>query len=177
MSESLRDQLLKAGFAARPKPASKAKPAAPRPRATRPAPARSEPRADIDLARAYALRERSEREARETERREAERVARERKERKRRLNALLAGKALNLADAEIPRHFPHRGKIRRVYVTATQLAALNGGEIAVLHWLGRYLLVDRATALAAQEIDPEVLALLGEEGAVDEDGVPADLMW
>lgn len=186
MSESLREQLLKAGFAARPKPASQptskpaSKPASPTRRARQTPPARlsaGDSSADIDLARAYALRDRSEREAREIERHEAERLARERKERKRKLGALLAGKPLNVAEADIPRHFPHRGRIRRIYVSAAQLAALNGGELAVLHWLGRYLLVTRETALAAQEVDPDVLALLCEAGAADEDGVPADLMW
>jgi uncharacterized protein YaiL (DUF2058 family) len=190
MSESLRDQLLKAGFAAKPnsepraKPAQRAypsKPAVQRPQRTHPAnPSARPPRAnrsDIDLAKAYALRDKTEREARERAQREAEQRAREKKERKQKLANALNGAALNDANADIPRHFPHTNKIRRIYVTAEQLPRLNGGELAIVQFAGRYLLVARETALAAQAIDTDTLILLCDPHAVDEDGVPADLVW
>jgi uncharacterized protein YaiL (DUF2058 family) len=193
MSDSLRDQLLKAGFAAKPKPELPAKPQQrqqqqtrqqPRPpraalrQQTRPdahAPRRE--RSDIDLAKAYALRDKTERETREREQREAEQRAKEKKERKQKLANTLNGKGLNDANAEIPRHFPHTNKIRRIYVTAEQLPRLNGGELAIVQFAGRYLLVTRETALAAQAIDADALVLLCDPYAVDEDGVPADLVW
>lgn len=188
MSESLRDQLLKAGFT--PKPQNKPEPST---KGSRP-PQRSQqrpqqrpqqqrqqqrPRRDgeIDLAKAYALRDRNEREAREREQREVEQRAREKKERKQKLAALLNGKVLNDAAAEIPRHFPHANKIRRVYVTAEQLPQLNGGELAVAQFAGRYLLVTRETGVAAQAIDAEALVLLCDPHAVEDDDVPADLVW
>jgi len=57
---------------------------------------------------------------------------------------LLEGKSLNDAGAEIARHFNYGGKIKRVYVTADQLKALNAGELGVLQQNGRYLLVTAA---------------------------------
>ena len=143
--------------------------------AGQPAPRREQ--SDIDLAKAYALRDKTEREAREREQREAEQRAREKKERRQKLAALLNDKALNEASADIPRHFPHANKIRRVYVTAEQLPRLNGGELALVQHAGRYLLVTREIGLAAQAIDADALVLLCDPQAIDEDGVPADLMW
>ena len=193
MSDSLRDQLLKAGFAPPPKPDPR--PKSPRPPQGRPSGQHQPPRGqrppqqqrpqsqkpvargEIDLAKAYALRDRTEREQREREQREAEQRARERKERRQKLTALLDDKALNDAAADIPRHFPHANKIRRIYVTAAQLPLLNGGELAVVQLAGRYLLVTRESGIAAQAIDPEALVLACDPHAVDEDGVPADLVW
>jgi uncharacterized protein YaiL (DUF2058 family) len=187
MSESLRDQLLKAGFVAKPqnKPQPQKKPQQgqrPQPRSQQQQQQRQSqqrPRRDgeIDLAKAYALRDRNEREARAREQREAEQRAREKRERKQKLAELLNGKALNAADAEIPRHFPHANKIRRIYVTAEQLPRLNGGELAVAQFAGRYLLVTRETGLAAQAVDADALVLLCDPQATDDDGVPADLVW
>ena len=194
MSESLRDQLLKSGLVskikseARPQPAQRphsGKPQRPQrpqsqgPQKPQPQGARP-PRRDgeIDLAKAYALRDKNEREQREREQRAAEQRAREKKERKQKLVALFgSGVALNDAGADIPRHFPHANKIRRIYVTAEQLPRLNGGELAVVQHNGRYLLVTRDTAVAAQVIDPDALVLLCDPHAVDEDGIPADLVW
>ena len=178
MSETLRDQLLKMGFAAKAKPEqrppSKRPPAKP---SARPPARRERTQDEIDLAKAYALRDKEEREARLREQQEAEQRARERRERKQKLAALLNGKAVNAADAEIPRHFPHANKIRRIYVTAEQLPRLNGGELAVVRFAGRYLLVDRETALAAQVIDEAALILLCDAQGTDDDGIPADLVW
>ena len=42
---------------------------------------------------------------------------------------------------------------------------------------GRYLLVERETALAAQAIDPDALVLLCDPDAAADDDVPADLVW
>ncbi len=182
MSDSLRDQLLKAGFAAKSRsepparPPQRARSGKPKPDRARPARPARDP-ADIDLARAYALRDRNEREAREREKREAEQRARAKKERRQKLAALLQGNALNVADADIPRHFPHLNKIRRIYVTAAQLPRLNGGELAVVIAAGRYVLVTRETGLAARTIDSDALVLLCETQAMDDDGVPADLVW
>lgn len=175
MSDSLRDQLLKAGFAAKPKepPKPAAKNAAPAAPAAKPKPAKQQ----FDLARAYAQRANVERNERAQAQREAERVARERKERKQKLAALLAGKALNATDADVPRHFPHGNKIRRIYVTKDQLAALNRGELAVTQLAGRYLLVTKEVAMQAQAIQSDALVLLCDPNAPAEDDVPADLMW
>jgi len=201
MSDSLRDQLLKSGLVQKlkseAKPAQKPAPASnkaagkhfPRPpskpqQAGQPHPATKPQQAarpagvdEADLARAYALRARQEREERERQQRDAERIAREKKERKQKLAALLEGKALNSTEADLPRHFPHGNKIRRIYCTADQLARLNRGELAVVQLAGRYLLVEQTVALQAKAIQEDTLVLLCDPNAPSEDDVPADLVW
>jgi uncharacterized protein YaiL (DUF2058 family) len=187
MSESLRDQLLKSGLAKTlkvdAKPVPKPQQHAGKPKhVQRPAAPKAQSHAqskkdDVDLARAYAIRAKVERDDRERAQREAERVAREKRENKNKLTSLLNGKALNHVDADVPRHFPHGNKIRRVYCTAEQLAKLNGGELAVVQLAGRYLIVERDVALQAQAIQSESLVLLCDPNAPPEDDVPADLVW
>lgn len=215
MSESLRDQLLKAGLVKKPvtenKPQARSgRPSGPQqrppgkggggkggaphgngPRSGAPhgngpksgTPHGSGPKGgarsqeEIDLAKAYALRQRAENEERQRIEREAAERSRLKKERRQKLGTLFAGKALNAADADVARHFPHGSKIRRVYVTAGQLPRLNAGELAVVQHNGRYLLVEREIALAAQQIDEEALVLLCDPNAPAEDDVPADLVW
>ena len=46
-----------------------------------------------------------------------------------------------------------------------------------MQFAGRYLLVSRETAVAAQAIDPDALVLLCDPQAQDEDDIPADLIW
>jgi uncharacterized protein YaiL (DUF2058 family) len=172
MSESLRDQLLKAGF----KPSASTKPKQhvrhkPEPRKPR------EP-AEPDLAKAFALRAQAERAEREAAEREAREKAAAKKERKRKLQALLAGKALNREDAEQVRNFEFAGKIRRVYVTPEQLPQINAGDLGVVMHNGRALIVVRDIALEVQAIAPEAVALLVDPSSpANDDGVPDDLMW
>ena len=180
MSESLRDQLLKSGLGKKLK--EEAKPA-PKPvrhphvyRPNLPPPPQSK-KDDVDLARAYAIRARTEREERERAQRETERLAREKKERKAKLASLLDGKSLNNAEADVPRHFPHGNKIRRVYCTPEQLVQVNRGDLGVVQLAGRYLLVSREVASQAQSIQAEALVLLCDPNAPFDDDVPADLVW
>jgi uncharacterized protein len=183
MAESLRDQLLKSGLAKKIKSETKPErpPQAPVAKAA-PKPQRSlsqktPSQSEVDLARAYALRANQEKQERERAQRDAEKLAREKKERKQKLASLLDGKSMNAADADVPRHFPHGNKIRRVYCTQEQLVQLNRGELAVVQLAGRYLLVVRDVALQAQAIQPETLVLLCDPDAPAEDDVPADLVW
>ncbi|HLI16763.1 MAG TPA: DUF2058 family protein [Rhodanobacteraceae bacterium] len=170
MSESLRDQLLKAGFK-QSSPAKAKQHARHEPRKPR------EP-SEPDLAKAFALRAQVERAEREAAEREAREKAEAKRERKRRMQELLAGKALNKPDAEQVRNFEFAGKIRRIYVTPEQMRQLNAGELGVVMHGGRALLVARDVAEQAQAIAPELVALLVDPSApVDDDGVPDDLMW
>ena len=187
MSDSLRDQLLGLGFKSMPKPFPKpGKPAAP----TKPAvklepPREARSRQEIELGKAYALRAETEK----SERIESERLkqedARRRREAKAKLEVLLEGKSLNAAAAEIARHFPYGGKIKRIHVTAEQLIALNAGKLGVLQKNGRYLLVDAAVLAEAEVIFPEVVALKVDPNAPATDDiyadsqyqVPDDLVW
>ena len=200
MSDSLRDQLLGLGFKPAPKPQREARPArgtaapAPAPQnrnrgqdKPRPGQGRkpARERSDIDLAKAYAIRAQKEKD----ERIEAERLkqeeARLRREARAKLAELLQGKALNDEAAEIARHFEYGGKIKRIYVTAEQLKALNAGELGVAQLNGRYLLV-AADVLAQAEavfapavalkVDPDAPA--GEDPYADPKyRVPDDLVW
>ena len=172
MSESLRDQLLKAGFKPSPKPKPH-KHVQPKPEARKPR-APAEP----DLAQAFAMRAKADRAEREAADREAREKAAARKERKRKLQVLLEGTALNKVDADQPRNFEFAGKIRRVYVTAGQLQQLNRGELGVVMHGGRALVIARDVALQVQAIAPEVVALLVDPSVpAEDDGVPDDLMW
>lgn len=192
MADSLRDQLLKTGLVQKLK--AEARASAPIEGKGKPAPRgptksggrkpdarpQGQPprsREEMDLAKAYALRERAEREQREQEKRAAEQRAKEKAERKRKLTALLDGQGLNDKDADVPRHFPHGDKIKRVHCTPAQLTAINTGELAIVQHLGRYLIVPRTLGEQVREVAPEALVLLCEPGGVDDDGVPADLTW
>ena len=200
MSDSLRDQLLGLGFKPAPKPQREARPArgmaapAPAPQnrnrgqdKPRPGQGRkpARERSDIDLAKAYAIRAQKEKD----ERIEAERLkqeeARLRREARAKLAELLQGKALNDEAAEIARHFEYGGKIKRIYVTAEQLKALNAGELGVVQVNGRYLLV-AATVLAEAEavFAPAVALKVDPHAPAEQDPyadpqyqVPDDLVW
>ena len=174
MSESLRDQLLKSGLARKFKTESRPQPN----RSDRRPPPPKHDRAEIDLAKAYALRDSTERAERERLQREAEQRAREKRERKQKLATLLNGKALNASEADVPRHFPHANKIRRIYVSEDQLPRLNGGDLGVVKLAGRYMLVAGDIAKAAREIDAESVVLLCDpHEQTGEDDVPNDLIW
>jgi uncharacterized protein len=140
---------------------------------------------EIDLAKAYAIRAQREKE----ERIEAERLkqedARKRREAKAKLAELVKDKALNDAGAEIARHFPYGGKIKRIYVNEAQLKQLNAGELGVLQLDGRYLLVTAALLAEAEAVFAPAVALKVDPNATrDEDPyadpkyqVPDDLVW
>jgi len=183
MSISLRDQLLGLGF----------KPAAPAPKTSQPARARnpnkrlpdpgksktskpktSKPRPaqsqeEIDLAKAYAIRAQREKQERIEAERQKQEAARQRREALAKLGAFVDGKALNIKDADIARHFEYGGKIKRIYVTAEQLKALNAGELGVIQLTGRYLLVSAEVLDEAGRIFAPAIAL-----KVDPDAAPAD---
>ncbi|MEO6104694.1 MAG: DUF2058 family protein [Pseudoxanthomonas sp.] len=155
----------------------------PGPRPPRSRPARS--REEIDLAKAYAIRAQKEKD----ERIEAERLkqeqARVRREAKAQVEVLLKDKSLNDPNADIARHFPYGGKIKRIHVNAEQLKALNAGELGVVQQNGRYLLVAAAVLVEAEAIFPACVALkvdpdapAGEDPYADPQyQVPDDLVW
>lgn len=204
MAESLRDQLLKSGLVKEIREEKRTSSPPPRkqggasgqpyagknPRnagkpgqgkGARPQGGQRPPRKDgeMDLAKAYAIRAQTEAGERRKAEAEAAEQARLRKEKKLKVEALLKGKALNLAEAEHVRHFPYGEKIRRVHVDAAQLAAINAGELGVVQQGGRYLVVDKGVVEELRGIAPEFIALMVDPNAKSEsdDGVPDDLMW
>ncbi|WP_313346260.1 DUF2058 family protein [Stenotrophomonas sp.] len=142
-------------------------------------------REDIDLAKAYAIRAQKEKDDRIEAERLKQEEARLRREAKAKLDVLLEGKSLNDAGAEIARHFNYGGKIKRIYVTADQLKALNAGELGVLQQNGRYMLVTAAVLDEAEAIFAPSVALRVDPNAPAEDDpyadpayqVPDDLVW
>lgn len=205
MSDSLRNQLLGLGFKPAPKPErpprpekrNEAKPA-PKPghaaagkgprrdgarRGHGPRGPRSQ--AEIDLAKAYALRAQKEKDERIAAEAARQEEARQRREARAKLAEFLKDKALNDKDADIARHFPYGGKIKRVYVNADQLRALNAGELGVLQLDGCYVLVTAAVLADAEAIFPQAVALRVDPNAPSQDDpysdpqyrVPDDLVW
>jgi len=180
MSKSLRDQLLGLGYQPAPKPERR-----PEPRKRAPASAPRKSQEEIDLGKAYALRAQKEKDDRIEAERLKQEEARIRREAKSKLSVLLKDKALNDPAAEIARHFEYGGKIKRVYVTAGQLAALNAGEMGVVQADGRYLLVPAALLLEVEAIFPPAVALKVDPSAAPADDpygdpayqVPDDLVW
>ncbi len=212
MSDSLRDQLLGLGFKPAPKPdkkpdrtpqAGSGKPhprtsadgagrgrRSPRHAAHRSQHARGDAkpartREEMDLGKAYALRAQREKEERIAAERQKQEEARQRREAKARLAELLKDRALNDPVAEIARHFPYGGKIKRIYVTGPQLKALNAGELGVVQLDGRYLLIAVDLLAQAEAIFPPAVALKVDPNAPVEDDpyadpkdqVPDDLVW
>lgn len=172
------------------------KPAHGRPQAGKPHPGRSDhgkprhqgkPRSqeEIDLAKAYAIRAQKEKDERIEAERQRQEEARLRREAKAKLAELLKDKALNDPQAEIARHFDYGGKIKRVYVTADQLKALNAGELGVVQLNGHYLLVTAALLAEAEAMFAPAVALKVDPNAPAEDDpyadpqyqVPDDLVW
>ena len=214
MSDTLRDQLLGLGFKPAPKPERKPdtrrdgrpqgrpaqagnKPAGKPGHAGKPAhgnkPAHGGPQGprkprsqeDIDLAKAYAIRAQKEKDERiEAERRKQE-EARLRREARAKLDELIKDKGLNVPDADIARHFPYGGKIKRIYVTAEQLTALNAGELGVVQLNGRYLLVTAEVLAQCEAVFAASVALKVDPNAPAEEDpyadpqyqVPDDLVW
>lgn len=209
MSDSLRDQLLGLGF--KPAPKAPAKPAgraphkgspqAPRQargqgsakgaaghRADDSARAPRGPRrhsGEMDLAKAYAIRAQREKDERIEAERQKQEAARQRREARQKLAEALKDKALNVADADIARHFEYGGKIKRLYVTADQLPELNAGRLGVVQLDGRYILVNAQALALAESIFPAAVALKVDPAALPESDpyadpmyqVPDDLVW
>lgn len=142
-------------------------------------------REDIDLAKAYAIRAQREKDERIAAEAAKQEEARLRREARARLAELVKDKSLNDPAAEIARHFPYGGKIKRIYVNEAQLKALNAGELGVLQMDGRYLLVSGELLAQAEAIFAPSVALKVDPNATAEEDpyadpqyqVPDDLVW
>lgn len=165
MTDSLKDQLIKAGFRPAPKPKPKAK-ARPKPRKRARASRQGGPGgSEISLAAAYAAKEKTEQ--REEARRKAEkmRLDAERKRQNDELQALLKGKTHNDPEAEIPRHFRDGDRITRIYVTPEQQEGLARGSLGIVKLRRRYWLVAEQVARQAGRIKPDAVIDLSTEQA------------
>lgn len=151
----------------------------------RDAPRKPRTQEDIDLAKAYAIRAQREKEERIEAERQKQEEARLRREARAKLSELLKDKGLNDPEAEIARHFEYGGKIKRIYVNADQLKALNAGELGVVQVDGRYVLVTAALLAEAEQVFAPAVALKVDPNAPAGDDpyadpayqVPDDLVW
>ena len=184
MSDSLRDQLLKAGLVtseqvreaeqskgrrtqkARKKPGRGNKPRPDAAKGTsRPEPARRA-RSGPDEATPAGPK------------RPVEGRARSRLDR--RLKNLLDEVAVNDPKADIAHHFTRGSKIKHVYVTKAQQRQLADGEIAIAVFHGRNFIVSWPDARRLGEIDPDLFVFRHDPDAPDpeaEHPVPDDLDW
>jgi hypothetical protein len=179
MSNSLRDQLLKAGLitqeqieqANQPKPkeaapkAQSVKKAARPPQTTRPTAAKPpvKPKSiDEDLAKFYKERETIERNERlEAERQQRELAAR-RKAVRGQIQALINENLQNVADAEIRYNFVVGENIKYVYVTEAQQTQLANGELALTFLEGKRCIIPLETAQAITELDPDKIIIINQ---------------
>jgi uncharacterized protein YaiL (DUF2058 family) len=168
VSESLKDQLIKAGLISpeRAEAAARStktqrdrrKPSAPRRKKT-------DRDGGIDLAQAYKARERAERVAREQAQRERAEAEARRKAAKEQIRALVAAHRCNDEAAEHPYHFQVGERIKHIYVREDQRTGLASGELAILLMDGQRHLLPAAVGREVLALDPERFVLFpGEEG-------------
>ncbi|MEN9435039.1 MAG: hypothetical protein RLZZ422_2628 [Pseudomonadota bacterium] len=195
MSNSLRDQLLKAGFAtqaqvdkAEQEKLQRAQPKKPqersdkreqsrpsKPQATAPAPKPKKPaqKQGEDLAQFYSARDKLERE----EKLEQERLQREASERKKQVRqqvkTLLEGQVLNNTDADIRYNFVVGETIKYLYVTTEQQTQLAQGQLAITFLEGKRCLISLELAQQIKAIDPDKLIVIADPNA--ESDIPLDI--
>lgn len=144
MSKSLRDQLLELGLA-RERPKRTASPKRARGRdknARRPREKVEQAAAELSLEEAFRLREQAEQRQALQAKLDKQAEDRRRRELNQAIREVVDAHRLNVADAEEPRYFMYRGRIRKVYVTPEQLAALNDGSLGIVYLSGGYHLLE-----------------------------------
>lgn len=165
MSKSLQDQLRELGLARERtgRPAAK-KSGHRQPRKTpRSKPAGQGSAEDLSLEQAFRLREQAEQaEAQRAKLRQQE-EDRRRHERNLAIKAIVEPNRLNDPTAEEARYFLYKGRIRKVHVTAQQLAALNEGGLGLVYLAGGYHILAPEPVEAVRKIAPEHVVDLGTE--------------
>jgi uncharacterized protein YaiL (DUF2058 family) len=190
MSKSLQDQLLALGLAnKKPKEARQPSRRVPGKAGQQPgavnSPKKGQGRGEqvsggeVSLDRAYALRKQEEKKQADTARKRKRAEDRQRRQLNKEIRAIVSKHRLNEANAEVPRHFMYRGRIRKINVTPDQLKALNTGEFGIAYLSGGYHLLapehlDAVRKLSADHI-PDLAT--GEPEEENEYPVPDDLTW
>jgi uncharacterized protein YaiL (DUF2058 family) len=182
MSDSLQEQLRALGLAQdkpkRERQTGKRRKSSKAKRRPSKGPATAGSGEELTLDEAYALREREERrqQARAREAKLAE--ERRRREINGKIRAIVKAGRLNRDDAELPRNFLFRGRIRKIYVTADQQRALAAGEAGIVYLSGGYHLLPAESLDQIRRISSEhIVDLPAGDGDEDEHPVPDDLTW
>ncbi|HLQ85043.1 MAG TPA: DUF2058 family protein [Salinisphaeraceae bacterium] len=185
MSQSLQEQLLKAGIA-KPKQAKKAR----RDKARRNKAARRQGKpqatAEEQLSREVAAAQAA-RQAADRKRAQAANAERERREIKRQAIQIIDANRIDIEtppEDEPPYSYKIKGRIRRLPVSRAQRQRLAAGKLAIVRYDGVTSLVDAATAERLEKLIPKsVFRNSTVAAAPDPDDpyagyeVPDDLMW
>jgi uncharacterized protein YaiL (DUF2058 family) len=175
MSNSLKDQLLALGLAAKkpqPKPKKQHKP--------KPKPAKAkDPNAEMSLDQAYRIRAKEERQKKEKAIAEKRELERQRRQINQKLQALIKQHSQRDEAADKKRNFLYKGRIRSVLATAEQISEINNGKLGVVYLSGNYHLMPTDKIEEIREFAPDHIPdLAGSESEDEKDNpVPDDLIW
>lgn len=186
MSNSLRDQLLKAGLVSEEQVRQAEQTRRDRgrvPRKKSKSQGKKAPRTPPQAAKPEAARKAAPQPPqgeRKSKRQQAREAARERKLMDRQLEAILAEAAQNDPDAAVAHHFTRGSKIKHLYVTERQQAQLAAGELSIVGFHGRHYLVACHDAQRLSDIDSKLFIFRHDPEAPDSEAehpVPDDLEW
>ncbi len=180
MSKSLKEQLLAAGLV-KPKQVTEVK-------QQQRKQARQQPKskaAPPTQAQQEAQKAAAEKAARDKELNRQRQAERERRAIINQLEQIIEAQRLSTKDGETPFRFVVKSKIKKIYVTADQHAALVKGTLGVVRYKEAFAVVTRETAERIAERDARTVLVLrdGTEPDIQEDPdyadykVPDDLMW
>ena len=179
MSNSLQDQLLALGLA-KDKPKKQRRENPHKPASSRPgrgAKSRNKP-GEFSLEKAYALKRQDEQKQADHARKQKLAQDRQRRLLNNEIRKIVQANRLNRNDAEIPRNFMFRGRIRKLHVTADQLKALNAAELGIAYLSGGYHLLAEEHVNAVRQLSAEHVVDLSTETVNDGDHpVPDDISW
>lgn len=130
------------------------------------------------LDKAWALRERQEQKEADAARRRKLAEDRRRREINDAIRRIVEDHRLNREDAEVARNFMFRGRIRKLYVTPEQQAALTAGALGIAYLSGGYHLLAPEQIEAVRAIAADHVVEL-DSGDPDEEEfpVPDELSW
>ena len=175
MSNSLKDQLLALGLAAKksqPKPKAQHKPR------SKPAKAK-DPNAEISLDQAYRIRGKDERQKKEKALADKRELERQRRQINQKIQALIKQHSQRDEAADKKRNFLYKGRIRSVLATAEQIIEINSGKLGVVYLSGNYHLMPTDQIDEIRQFSPDHIPdLAGSESEEEKDNpVPDDLIW
>jgi uncharacterized protein YaiL (DUF2058 family) len=175
MSESLKDQLLALGLAAKKSPPRKKK----QPGAKHGTAKSQKNSGEIPLDQAYRIREKEERLKKEQALAQKREQERQRRLVNQKIKAAVKEHAVRDPEADTKRNFLYKGRIRSVLATREQVREINAGSLGVVYLSGNYHLMPTEHIEAIRQFAPDHIPDLrgadieGEE----ENPVPDDLIW
>ena len=172
MSNSLRDQLMKAGLANKQQAQDAQKHVKKKKKSGGVSP-------EAKAAQEKARQEQAQRDRELNRKREEER---KQKGLKSEIRQLIETHRMSVGKGDVGYNFVHDKKVKRLYVTADEQNKLARGRLAVLFFEETYYLLTFDIAERIQEREPDIFVLINkpetpEEGDDDYPPIPDDLMW